>query len=117
MNKTLLFAILLVIIIGFTGASALAQSSVSSSSSSYTSPYSSDYSFSTFDTDPPGEMILADVLILRPLGIASQIVGIAGSIVSLPWAASSCSGCLVQKRLLQEPFEYTWCRKLGDVDY
>lgn len=116
MNKTLFFAILLAILTAFTSLPACAQGG-SSCSSGYTSPDSSDYSFSTFDTDPPGEMILADVLILRPLGIASQIVGVAGSIISLPWAASSCSGCLVQKRLLQEPFEYTWCRKLGDVDY
>lgn len=116
MSKTFFFLLLLAILTAVTGVSAFAQAG-SSCSSGYTSPYSSDYSFSTFETDPPGEMILADVLILRPLGIASQIVGVAGSIISLPWAASSCSGCLVQKRLLQEPFEYTWCRKLGDVDY
>jgi len=87
-------------------------------SSNYVSPYASSYSMEAeYEVEPPGELILADVLILRPLGIASQIVGLAGSIVSLPWAASSCSGCLVQKKLIKEPFDYTWCRRLGDVDY
>lgn len=86
--------------------------------SHYVSPYASNYSMeSDYESGPPGELILADVLILRPLGIASQIVGLAGSIVSLPWAASSCSGCLVQKKLIEEPFNYTWCRRLGDLDY
>ncbi len=86
-------------------------------SSYYVSPYATHYSLEDeWDSDPPGELILADVLILRPLGIASQIVGLAGSIVSIPWAASSCSGCLVQRELIQEPFEYTWCRRLGDLD-
>lgn len=117
MNKRLSLMILPAILACFTAVSVFAQGCGSICSGSYTSPSSADYPFSTFDSDPPGEMILADVLILRPLGIASQIVGIAGSIISLPWAASSCSGCLVQRRLLREPFEYTWCRKLGDVDY
>ena len=117
MNKIKLFSILLAILTCFAGSPSFAQDGFSTNSGGYTSPYSSDYSFETFDSDPPGEMILADVLILRPLGIASQIVGVAGSIISLPWAASSCSGCLVQRKLIQEPFEYTWCRQLGDMDY
>ncbi|HOV86465.1 MAG TPA: hypothetical protein PLM79_08890 [Syntrophobacteraceae bacterium] len=67
--------------------------------------------------DPPGELILADVLILRPLGIAALGIGLAGSLVTMPFAATSNSGDRVGKELIQKPFEYTFTRPVGDVVY
>lgn len=65
--------------------------------------------------DPSGEAIIFDALILRPLGIASMAAGLGGAIVSAPWAESSCSWDVVQRQLLEKPFNYTFCRKLGNI--
>jgi len=66
---------------------------------------------------PPGELILADVLILRPLGIVACGVGLVGSIITLPFAATSQSGDRVGKALIEKPFNYTFQRPVGEVDY
>lgn len=67
--------------------------------------------------DAPGELILADVLILRPLGIAALGIGLVGSVVTLPFAAASNSVDRVGRELIQRPFEYTFTRPVGDVEY
>lgn len=67
--------------------------------------------------EPPGELILFDVLVLRPLGLAASAIGFAGSILALPFAATSNSGDIVGRKLIQDPFCYTFARPLGYVDY
>lgn len=111
MKKLLAYLIFFAFLVGLTGISAHAQQ--------MSSVYSSEYetTITPEESGPPGEMILADVLILRPLGIVSSVVGLAGSLVALPFAASSNSGDLVARKLIKEPFDYTWCRPLGDMDY
>jgi hypothetical protein len=66
---------------------------------------------------PDGEFILFDVLLLRPLGLASMAVGAVGATVAAPWAASSHSNDRVQRELIQKPYDYTFCRPLGDIDF
>ena len=63
---------------------------------------------------PSGEAILADTLIVRPMGIAACIIGLAGSIIAFPFAALSNSQGRVTQRLLVEPFDYTFRRPLGE---
>jgi hypothetical protein len=82
------------------------------------SPSSNQYYDSTFDNvspNPPPEDIILDAGIFRPLGIIAIGVGLAGALISLPWAATSCSGDVVGKQLLQKPFDYTFKRPLGDI--
>jgi len=68
--------------------------------------------------DPPGELIIADSLIMRPLGIVACAVGlVSASIFAFPWAATSNSYDRVGRELVQKPFDYTFKRPLGDVDY
>jgi hypothetical protein len=73
--------------------------------------------------EPSGELILFDVLILRPLGLAATALGTAGAIVAAPWSCSDCeTGTsqwdLVERKLIREPFDYTFCRPLGGgIDY
>jgi hypothetical protein len=68
--------------------------------------------------DPPGELIIADALVLRPLGVVASVVGlVSASIFAFPWAATSNSYDRVERELIQKPFDYTFCRPLGDVDY
>ena len=44
-----------------------------------------------FNAEPPGEDILFDALILRPLGLASMAIGAGTAVVAFPWSISSNS--------------------------
>ena len=70
-----------------------------------------------FSSDPPGEFIIFDAVILRPLGLAAMGVGAVGTYLAGPWAASSHSGDRVKRELLDKPYWYTFCRPLGDSDF
>ncbi|MGA2028297.1 MAG: hypothetical protein ABSH17_14690 [Syntrophobacteraceae bacterium] len=67
--------------------------------------------------EPPGEFILFDAFILRPLGLASMAVGAGAAAVAYPWSRSSNSEDRVQRELLQKPYWYTFSRPLGDIDF
>ncbi len=70
--------------------------------------------YATYDRgDIPIDSTLFDLLILRPMGIAACAVGLATSVVALPFVATSGSGAEVEKRLIVEPFEYTFRRPIG----
>ncbi len=66
---------------------------------------------------PPGELIVVDTLVLRPLGVAACIIGLAGAVVALPFAAASNSADRVAQSLIVEPFQYTFQRPLGTLSY
>lgn len=66
--------------------------------------------------NPPGELILADALIVRPIGIVACAVGLVGAVLTWPFAATSGSGDRVGEELLTKPFDYTFRRPLGDLD-
>jgi len=67
--------------------------------------------------DPPGELIMADTLIMRPLGVAACIIGLVGAVVTLPFAAISNSQDRVYRALVEKPFKYTFQRPAGQVDW
>ena len=70
--------------------------------------------YSTEDRgDIPLDATLFDLLILRPMGIASCAVGLATSVVALPFAATTGAGAEIADKLITEPFEYTFRRPLG----
>ncbi len=71
----------------------------------------------TTQYDPPGELIIADVLILRPLGMAACVVGLAGALVAWPFAAITNSCDRVCNELIIKPYKYTFVRPLGQMDY
>ncbi|MCC6346579.1 MAG: hypothetical protein IT388_05265 [Nitrospirales bacterium] len=58
--------------------------------------------------------MIADTVIVRPLGIASLALGTAGFIVSLPFALISGSVDTTARELVEEPFRFTFTRPLGD---
>jgi hypothetical protein len=60
-------------------------------------------------------MIVADLVISRPLGFASLVLGSAVYIVSLPFAAFTQSGDKVKKTFIEDPYNYTFKRPLGDI--
>jgi hypothetical protein len=57
--------------------------------------------------------IIIDVLILRPVGLATCVLGLAASIVAMPFAIPSNSTGKVYRALIAEPFYYTFKRPLG----
>ena len=65
---------------------------------------------------PPGELMIFDALVLRPLGLVAMAVGLGGAFVTGPFAATSNSGDRVGKQLLEKPAYYTFCRPIGEVD-
>ncbi len=70
-----------------------------------------------FGSQYMGEKILVDVFIVRPFGLAAMAIGAAGSIVAMPWAATSCSGDRVCRELIQKPADFTFTRPVGDLDF
>lgn len=66
---------------------------------------------------PAGEFILADIFLLRPLGLVSMAVGFTGAVLASPWGYSSCSSHRIQRELLEKPWNYTFARPLGEEEW
>ena len=59
------------------------------------------------------EMIV-DVLIARPVGLASIVIGTAAFILALPFAIMSDSVEPVTRTLVKAPVKFTFTRPVGD---
>lgn len=71
-------------------------------------------SFAQTDRPEPGATeITFDVLIIRPLGISATIVGTGLFIVSLPFALPTGSVGLSARKLVADPFAFTFMRPVG----
>jgi hypothetical protein len=57
--------------------------------------------------------VIIDVLILRPVGLATCVLGMAASIVAMPFALPSDSTKQVYQLLIADPFYYTFKRPIG----
>jgi len=70
-----------------------------------------------FAKDKPGAAnIIGDMVLLRPLGVCSLVIGTAFFIVSLPIAAISQSTKQTAEVLVADPFKFTFTRPLGEID-
>jgi hypothetical protein len=65
------------------------------------------------DNRPSGDLILADLFMVRPLGLAAIVIGAAASVVATPFALASGSPGAVYEKLVADPFRYTITRPLG----
>jgi len=63
---------------------------------------------------PGGGSVIADVILIRPLGIGTLVVGAAFFVVSLPFAVISGSTDKVANALVTVPFNFTFTRPLGE---
>jgi hypothetical protein len=63
---------------------------------------------------PTGSEILADLILVRPLSFAGYLLGTAMSIIATPFVLSSQDGPRVYKKLLDEPFDFSVMRPLGE---
>lgn len=66
---------------------------------------------------PTSDEIIPDVLIARPCGLATIILGSVLFIVALPVALPSGSIAQVGRKLVLDPVEFTFIRPVGDFDY
>jgi len=64
--------------------------------------------------EPSGEEMVADLALARPVGFVGLVFGSAVSIVALPFALMTCSTGKMYKKLVAEPFSYTFIRPLGE---
>ena len=67
-------------------------------------------------TDTSATSVITDMLLLRPVGIASLGVGTAMYIVALPFALITKSHGTTFKVLVKEPFEFVFVRPVGKTD-
>ncbi len=67
--------------------------------------------------DAPGELMIADVLLMRPLGFAACIIGLVGAVVAYPFALMTNSQDRVCRALVEKPFRYTFQRPVGQMDW
>lgn len=58
-----------------------------------------------------------DILMARPLGIASIVGGAALWVISLPFAVISGTVPKTTEALITKPIKYTFARPVGDFDY
>jgi len=62
------------------------------------------------------EDIPADVLIVRPVTLVGTLLGTALFVVALPFSIPSGSVKMTAKKLIVEPFKFTFTRPLGKFD-
>lgn len=59
--------------------------------------------------------IIAETLVLRPLGFGALVFGSAFYVISLPMALITDSEKNVRDVLVTQPFEYVFKRPMGDI--
>jgi hypothetical protein len=100
MKKKILFVLITIILLGIIAPSAYCQETEKTS----------------YRGTGKGEAMLFDLIFLRPLGIASCAIGLAGTIVSLPLTIPNDNTQEAVEAFLTEPGNYTFIRPLGQVD-
>jgi len=65
---------------------------------------------------PDAANIIGDMVLLRPLGVCTVVIGTAFFIVSLPIAVISQSTRQTAEVLVADPFKFTFTRPLGEID-
>lgn len=65
---------------------------------------------------PTGAEVVIDLVITRPLGLVATAAGTAIFIVALPFTIPSKSVKLSARKLIADPFNYTFRRPLGEID-
>lgn len=65
--------------------------------------------------DPSPGAVVADILVLRPLGFCGTILGAAAFVISLPVAVPTSKMGEVSRLLVEKPYNYTFERPLGKM--
>jgi hypothetical protein len=73
---------------------------------------SHDYQMS----EPSGEQVLADAVIVRPVGLVATVIGAFVFVISLPFTIPSGSVGTAAKTLVGAPANFTFVRPIGEFD-
>lgn len=65
--------------------------------------------------EPSAPAVVMDVLVIRPLGIASIVLGSAVFVVALPFTIPAQGVGTAAKKLIVEPFKFTFTRPIGET--
>ncbi len=65
---------------------------------------------------PPAEAMILDIIIIRPLGIASLAAGTVFFLAALPFTLPSRSVGAAAERLVADPFTFTFTRPIGETN-
>ena len=65
--------------------------------------------------EPSGEAIVFDVVLARPLGLVTLVAGTAIFIVGLPFTLPTGSVGVSAKKLIADPFRFTFTRPVGEI--
>jgi hypothetical protein len=65
--------------------------------------------------DADATNVLADAIILRPMGIGALAFGSIFYVISLPFALMTDSNDRTLEVLVKEPFEYSFLRPMGQI--
>jgi len=77
---------------------------------------SSSASFAVEHHEEPSDVgIIADIVVLRPLGVAVLAAGMGIFVAALPFSIITNSVDGTAKALLQKPFYYVFVRDVGDI--
>lgn len=68
------------------------------------------------DIQPNGVTMVADLLVARPLGLATTLVGAGVFLLALPFAAMAGDIATPARYLMEEPARFTFERPLGHVE-
>ncbi len=79
-------------------------------------PNVADETNETQEASSAAGMMLVDVFLLRPLGLAATVLGTATFIVTLPFSLPTRSADDAAKVLVVKPATYTFARPLGEVE-
>ena len=63
-----------------------------------------------------GMGIIADTVVVRPIGLASMGLGLVGFILTLPFSAATGTTEEVSKALVEEPARFTFSRPPGEFE-
>ncbi|EFK12321.1 conserved hypothetical protein [delta proteobacterium NaphS2] len=64
--------------------------------------------------DDKGGYMMADLVVMRPLGIAATAVGAVAYVLSLPFSLAGGNEPEARQKLMGDPANYTFTRPLGD---
>jgi hypothetical protein len=70
----------------------------------------------SYENGATGSEILADLILVRPVSLLAYLIGAAASVVATPFVLASPEkdAGYVYRTLLNEPFDFTVLRPLGD---
>ncbi len=74
------------------------------------------YAASPERNEPSSAAIIFDVLLARPLGLASFALGTGIFVAGLPFTITTGSLGVSAKKLIGEPLAYTFGRPIGQMD-